>query len=175
MVSLRVVTLDDVPNLTDLLAESRSYLQPFEPRRIDSYFDRKYQSEVIRTKLLAYESGRGVPFLIVDGETILGQLTLSGVEMGALKSAFIGYWVAQGFTDHDVATTAVRLARDYAFDELGLHRLQAATTVENIPSQKVLAKVGFARIGYAPHYMEINGMWRDHILYQLINPEISPD
>ncbi|MDO5723656.1 MAG: GNAT family protein [Flaviflexus sp.] len=174
MVSLRVVTLDDVPGLTDLLSDSRSYLQPFEPRRNDSYFQRDYQAQIIRAKLLAYESGRSVPFLIVDGEKILGQLALSGIEMGALKSAFIGYWVARDYTDREVATSAVRRAREYAFGELGLHRLQAATTVENIPSQRVLAKVGFERIGYAPHYMEINGMWRDHLLFQLINQEITP-
>lgn len=172
VVSLRVVTLEDVDALTSLLAGSRSYLEPYEPHRDDSYFARNYQREIIRTKLMAYDAGREIPFLIMEGEKICGQLTLSGIEFGPLKSAFIGYWVAPQFTERGVATEAVSRAVNHAFEGMGLHRIQAATTVENIPSQKVLLGAGFTRIGYAPHYMEINGRWRDHLLFQRINPDL---
>ena len=57
-----------------------------------------------------------------------------------------------------------------AFAELGLHRIQAETLLDNLASQRVLERNGFARIGMAPAYLKIAGRWQDCFLYQLINP-----
>ncbi len=53
-----------------------------------------------------------------------------------------------------------------AFGELGLHRVEAATLVDNHRSQAVLARNGFTRIGFAPRYLMIAGRWQDHLLFQ---------
>jgi [ribosomal protein S5]-alanine N-acetyltransferase len=55
---------------------------------------------------------------------------------------------------------------DVAFGELGLHRVEAGTLVDNVGSQRVLEKNRFTRIGLAPRYLHIGGAWRDHLLYQ---------
>ncbi len=56
-----------------------------------------------------------------------------------------------------------------AFGDLGLHRIQGETLLDNVASQRVLERNGFARIGLAPTYLKIAGRWQDCILYQLIN------
>lgn len=55
-----------------------------------------------------------------------------------------------------------------AFTELGLHRVQAATLLNNAGSQRVLEKNGFERIGVARRYLRIAGKWQDHVLFQRI-------
>ena len=65
-----------------------------------------------------------------------------------------------------VATAAVRAVLAVAFDRLGLHRVQAGTLVHNTASRRVLAKNGFAEIGFAPRYIRIAGRWQDHVLHQ---------
>ena len=63
---------------------------------------------------------------------------------------------------------AVRRMTALAFDELGLHRVQAETLVHNTRSQQVLHRVGFTRYGLAPQYLKIAGRWQDHVMYQLL-------
>ena len=57
-----------------------------------------------------------------------------------------------------------------AFDELGLHRVEAGTLVHNVGSQRVLERNGFVRFGLAPQYLRIAGRWQDHVLFQVLNP-----
>lgn len=65
-----------------------------------------------------------------------------------------------------LATRAVATIVEITFGELGLHRLEAGTLVDNIASQRVLERNRFTRIGVAPRYLCIAGAWRDHVLYQ---------
>ena len=53
-----------------------------------------------------------------------------------------------------------------AFGDLGLHRLEAGTRIDNVASQRVLEKNLFTRIGVAPRWLHIGGEWRDHVLFQ---------
>ena len=61
---------------------------------------------------------------------------------------------------------AVQAALAHARDDLGLHRVQAATLVHNTASQRVLAATGFTPIGRAERYLHIAGEWQDHLLFQ---------
>jgi ribosomal-protein-alanine N-acetyltransferase len=65
-----------------------------------------------------------------------------------------------------VATAAVGAVVDACFTEHGLHRMEAATLVDNLASQAVLRRTGFTLIGPAPGYLHIAGAWRDHLLFQ---------
>ena len=60
-----------------------------------------------------------------------------------------------------------------AFGELGLHRVEAGTLVHNRASQRVLERNGFVRYGLAPQYLRIAGRWQDHVLFQVLNPDMS--
>ena len=69
-----------------------------------------------------------------------------------------------------LATAAVRDIVGVAFDDLGLHRVQAGTLRDNLRSQRVLERTGFVRFGLAEAYLRIAGRWQDHVLFQLVNP-----
>ena len=77
--------------------------------------------------------------------------------------------MAQDQTGQGFATQAVGEAVAYAFEQLGLHRVQAGTLVHNEASQGVLARNGFEQFGLAPRYLEIEGAWQDHLLFQRLN------
>jgi len=105
-------------------------------------------------------------FAILDGDTIAGTIALSNVVRGFLQSANVGYWIDGNAQGRGLATRAVGEIVRFAFDELGLHRVEAGTLVDNIASQRVLEKNGFTRIGVARRYLLIAGEWRDHILFE---------
>jgi ribosomal-protein-alanine N-acetyltransferase len=68
-------------------------------------------------------------------------------------------------------TAAVRAVVPFVFDSLELHRLEAACLPENTASMRLLERVGFKREGLARRYLRINGDWRDHVLYALLETD----
>ena len=138
---------------------NREFLAPSGPARDDGFFTVDGQREVI-------ENERTLRFAILFGDRIAGTVILWNIVHGPFQSATLGYWIAERLSDRGLATKAVGEVVEMAFGELGLHRLEAATLVDNIPSQRVLEKNGFEPIGLARRYLRIAGEWRDHLLFQ---------
>lgn len=163
MIRIRPVTVDDAPAVAALYADNREFLAPWEPVRDDEFFTPDGQRERIAT---AVADDATLRCLIVDGEAVLGMISLTEISRGPAQSANLGYWVAESANGRGVATQAVHLILDVAFGELALHRLQAGTLLHNLGSQKVLERTGFERIGVARSYLNIAGQWQDLILFQ---------
>lgn len=168
-VALRLVDEDDARVLADLLRVGRAFLAPWEPERDDAFFTEDTQRRLVGEALARSAAGTAVPFVILDEGAVVGRITVTDVVRGAFQSAHLGYWVAEAAGGRGVATAAVAAAVRTAFDDLGLHRLQADTLVHNTASQRVLARNGFTRIGLAPRYLRIAGRWQDHVLHQLLD------
>lgn len=169
-VSIRLVEPTDAAALATAWSTHWAFLAPWSPNRRETNFSEAGRSGEISHRLAEYGAGRMVPFVIVDddvdGAPVVGELTLSDIVRGAFQNAHIGYWLAETATGKGLATRAVADALRHAFGELGLHRVQAATLLTNQASQAVLARNGFEQIGLAPRYLQINGAWRDHLLFQ---------
>ena len=157
--AIRPLTPADAGELAALLVENREFLAPFEPVRTERFFTVAGQRERI-------ERGTAMGFAILADAGIAGTVTISNVIRGHFRSASLGYWVADRLGGRGLATNAVGEVVALAFGELGLHRLEAAALVENVPSRRVLEKNGFEQIGLARRYLEIAGEWRDHLLFQ---------
>jgi len=170
MTACRLITTDDAPALAELQRLNRTFLAPWEPVRTDGYFTEAGQRAAIEQALTEHEQGRNLPQVILDdGAGIVGRITLNGIVRGAFQSCSVGYWVSQSATGRGLATAALRQIVGVAFGELGLHRIQGETLLNNAASQRVLERNGFARIGMAPEYLKIAGRWQDCILYQLVS------
>ena len=162
MALIRPLAAKDAGELAALLVENRAFLAPFGP----DWDERLYTTDGQRERL-EHEDHQHA-FAILDGERIAGTVALSNVVRGPLQSANLGYWVAERANGRGLATRAVGELIPIAFGELGLHRLEAGTLVDNVASRRVLEKNGFEEIGIARRYLHIGGAWRDHLLFQLV-------
>lgn len=168
-IRLRPATGSDAASLAAALTRSRTYMSAWEPRRPDAFYTEQGQRERLAGLLADRGAGRVMPWVLADEEDrTVGGFTLDAIVLGSFRSASLGYWVDVEYAGRGLATTAVRLICDLARDELGLHRVQAGTLLDNVASQRVLAKCGFEEFALAPRYMHINGDWRDHRLFQRI-------
>ncbi|MDX3378361.1 GNAT family protein [Streptomyces sp. ME02-6991-2A] len=167
-VRLRPVSIDDAEALHSAYVANRDYLAPWEPRRPDGFFTVEGQSERIGEQLKQFAERRVVPWVFESDGVIIGTVTLSGIAFGAFCSAYLGYWVAADHQNRGLAGAGVASVCRVARDVIGLHRIEAATLLDNAPSQRVLEKNGFEPIGMAPRYLHINGEWQDHRLFQRI-------
>jgi ribosomal-protein-alanine N-acetyltransferase len=165
----RRVTLEDVPLLAELLRVNREFLAPWEPIRGDDYFTADGQRAVIEVALDRYAQGTTLPHVILDESgRVVGRITLDGIVRGPFQSCNLGYWLSAADNGRGLASAAVRDIKRVAFEELGLHRIQAGTLLHNVRSQRVLARNGFVRFGTAPAYLNIAGEWQDHALFQVV-------
>ena len=168
-VTTRLLTPADAPAMAALLRTNRDFLAPWEPIRSDSYFTDDGQLLMISEALRQHELGITLPQAILADGRLAGRITLSNIIRGPLLSGSLGYWVTADLNGRGVATAAARDIARIAFDELGLHRIEAGTLLHNAASQRVLLRVGFLRYGLAPRYLKIAGEWRDMELFQLLN------
>ena len=161
---IRPLRPEDAEELAALYSENREFLASNEPVRPPEFFTPEGQ----RRRIGEREADGFHQFAILDGVAIAGTINLFHIVREALQSGTIGYWVDHPRNGRGLATDAVDEIVAYAFDELALHRVEAATLVDNLPSQRVLEKNGFERIGLARSFLRIDGEWRDFLLFQRI-------
>jgi [ribosomal protein S5]-alanine N-acetyltransferase len=164
-VSLRPLAVRDAELMTRLYAGERDFMTPFDPPRPESFYT--LQGQRAELELLGRERGqdRLYRFLIEADGVAAGAISVSRITRGPFQNAGLGYWVVQELNGRGIATAAVRLIAEWGFGEAGLHRLEAATLVDNLGSQAVLRRNGFTEIGASPRYLFIAGAWRDHLLF----------
>lgn len=170
-VRIRLVRAEDAAALSRLETRDREYLQAGGPVRSDHYVSVDGQRELLLKLLDGHRAGTCAPFVIeADGE-VVGRTLLGGIYRGGFQSATVGYWVTESMSGRGIAQRALRLLVEHAFGEQGLHRLEAGVTLTNAASARILTKAGFEEYGVARDYLYMDGRWRDHRMFQLLNPD----
>jgi len=172
-VYLRYPRVSDYLSWSRLRLESREFLTPWEPlwasdeltkgafrRRI-----KRYQKEIRQDTAYAFFVFRSAD------NTLMGGCTLSNVRRGVTQCCAMGYWIGERFARQGYMFDAVRALIPFIFSTLGLHRIEAACLPSNDASKNLLAKAGFRQEGIARRYLQINGEWRDHLQFALLEDE----
>jgi [ribosomal protein S5]-alanine N-acetyltransferase len=175
VIRLRPVRMRDGVQWSRIRLADRTHLEPWEPKIEPDWTVRHTIASwpaVCSSLRSEARKGRMLPYAIeLDGE-FSGQLTIGNVTHGALRSAWIGYWVSSSVTGGGVATGALALGLDHCFGPVMLHRVEATVRPENVASRAVLAKVGFREEGLLRRYLQVDGDWRDHLLVGLTVEEV---
>ncbi len=112
-----------------------------------------------------------LPFVITYGGRFAGQINISNVTWGALRSCTVGYWVDGELAGRGIMPTAVAMVIDHALGEVGLHRVEIDIRPENAASLRVVEKLGLRREGYYERFLDIDGAWRDHVAFAVTAEE----
>jgi ribosomal-protein-alanine N-acetyltransferase len=170
----------DRPRWNNVRAENRDWLSPWEATiplipgdapenasRLPSYF------EMVRTLNSEARSGRSFSFAIWHQRNLIGQISLGGVILGAMRGGHIGYWIDKNYSNRGFTTQAVTALTEYSFSALNLHRIEINIRPENAASRRVAEKAGYIFEGERPRYLHIAGNWRDHVVFVKENPAIK--
>ena len=172
-VMLRPPRASDYGAWSDLRRRSKAFLQPWEPIWPADDLSRS----AFRRRLMAYQRdmdlGSGYAFLVFrkPDHILVGGITLSNIRRGVAQMGSVGYWVGEPFVRQGHTLAAVHALCGFGLGRLGLHRMEAACLPEHLPSMTLLERHGFQREGLARSYLKINGAWRDHVLYALVENE----
>ncbi len=172
---LRPAQSDDYLAWSTLRESSREFLTPWEPVWPADDLTRGAFRRRLRRQADEIVRDESFPFLIFqEGSNILmGGLTIGGIRRGVSQSATLGYWMGAPHAGKGHMTRAVAVAIAFGFSTLRLHRLEAACIPANIASATLLERNGFQREGFARAYLCINGEWRDHYLFGLLESDAA--
>jgi ribosomal-protein-alanine N-acetyltransferase len=175
-VTVRPLQLRDAPAWMEARKRNIDWLAPWEASRPDAApaVPTALTTFVTMTRALRREAsrGRGMPFAIDYAGEFVGQLNVSSIIRGSLQSASLGYWVDSKLAGQGVMPTAVALVTDHCFEQVGLHRIEVNIRPENLPSRRVVEKLGFREEGVRRAFLHIAGDWRDHVSYALTKEEV---
>jgi ribosomal-protein-alanine N-acetyltransferase len=167
----------DWADWAEVRGESREFLVPWEP----TWPDDALTKSAFRRRLARYAEDwsrdLGYSFFIfrrVD-DMIVGGISIANVRRGVAQTCSFGYWMGKRYARNGYMTEAVHGACGFVFDQLSLHRVEAACLPSNEPSKGVLRQSGFRYEGLAKRYLKINGIWQDHMQFALLREEFYPN
>ena len=150
--------------------KNKLYLQPWEPLWSINELERSSFVKRVRMFERLSHNDQAYSFLIFksDNEGFIGEINISNVQRGIIQSCTIGYWIAKDCEGKGMMSESLELIKEFIFNELKLHRIEAACLPHNMPSLKVLLKNGFIKEGTARKLLKINDKWQDHTVLSFI-------
>jgi [ribosomal protein S5]-alanine N-acetyltransferase len=173
-VRLRPLRAEDYLAWLEVRSRCHDWLVKWEPRPAGaSYLSEDRTSFVQRCLIRDRERqlGTGYGFGIFVGERFIGEVNLSSIQRGAFQSGSVGYWVDEAQAGRGYVPESCVVVFRFAFEVLGLHRIQVAIVPRNAPSRRVAQKLLLRGEGIAVHYLEIDGNWEDHVRYAITAEE----
>lgn len=193
-ITLRPLESEDFADWREVRRHNAFWLTRWEPRRDfgqpDPVEDRQAFAMRCASRRRERQMGTGWGFGVFvdagDGPTddcssdegptdglpeLAGELNLSNVVRGAFRSAHVGYWMDERRAGNGYIPEALVAACRFAFEEADLHRLQVSIVPRNARSRRVVEKLELRCEGLAERYLEIDGVWEDHLRYAITAEE----
>ena len=154
------------------LSRNCSFFTPYLPASFKIWPSIEERELELRLQSSSFQDATSIRFYLSQKEfpnKIIGDISFTNIIRGAFQSCFMGYKLGQQYNNLGLTTEALAQGIDYIFKDLHLHRIEANIMPRNQASIKVIQKLGFEEEGLAKNYLEINGVWEDHVHYSLIN------
>jgi len=170
-IMLRPLQASDFPAWQEVRTRNADWLLKWEPQRSpggpDVTRDRDAFASRCAVRQRERQLGTGYGFgIFVEGQ-LAGEINVNSVQRGPFQNAYVGYWIDEKHAGNGYVPEAVVVICRYAFEDLHLHRLQIAIIPRNQPSRRVVEKLQIRDEGTAARYLEINGVWEDHVRYAI--------
>ena len=165
--TLRPPIHSDYRAWTALRRDSADFLKPWEPTWASDHLSRKAFTNRVYWAQRSIANGTAMPLFLVRREDngLLGAITLDHIRRGPAQSGITGYWIGEPFARQGYMREAIQAVVHHAFTVMDLSRIEAGCLPENTASRRLLELCGYKYEGVAQSYLQINGRWRNHVLY----------
>ncbi len=165
----------DYDHWREVRERCRDWLVPWEPRIAGGprgvIEDRLTFAARCGSRERERQLGSSYGFGIFVGDRFAGEINLTSIQRGPFQNSYVGYWIDQAVAGKGYVPEAAVLLFKYAFEDLGLHRVQVSIIPRNRASRRVMEKLNLRNEGLAVRYLEIDGVWEDHLRFALTAEE----
>ena len=168
-VMLRPLVATDFEAWSEVRLRNGEWLTKWEPMRLITSPDPAKSRDAFTHRCAARDrerqSGNAYCMGLFVNNVFTGEVNLNSVMRGAMQSGTIGYWIDEAKAGNSYVSEAVLVLMKFAFEELGLHRMEICIVPRNANSRRVVEKLQLREEGIAERFLEINGIWEDHVRY----------
>jgi ribosomal-protein-alanine N-acetyltransferase len=175
-VVLRPLEAGDADAWKEVRLRNREWLEPWEPVPEPGSPDLLRDPSAFRARCASGARQRHLdtayPFgiFLLNGR-FCGEINVSGVQRGPFQSAHVGYWIDQALAGQGLVPEALVLVLRFGFEELRLRRVEVAIVPRNHRSRRVVEKLALREEGVARRYLQIRGVWEDHVRYAMTSED----
>lgn len=164
---LRILNDNDTDTLLRFLKDNKNTFERYEARRPDAFYTYDYQKQVIEAERKLFLSNRGARFWLFqksDPDTFVGSVSFSHIS-GSDKPCSIGYKLAVCFQGKGYATEAASFLLSVIPYDCNIPKIIADIHPTNVPSQRLIERLGFKFQTVAFKSHEVRGVMEDHKRY----------
>ena len=171
---LAVLRKSEAARVAEYLQNNRDFHKQFSQTHTDDYFNVSTQKKYLAYDCNSFLEGSLVPLWITlkDDNKIIGRVSFFNFAYGGMMSCACGYHLDKEHTGKGYMTEALKSAMAFVFDEYKMHRIEAFIVPENEPSLNLVKRVGFHYEGKRMSYMHINGRYRDHEAFYMLEDDM---
>ena len=171
---LAVLRKSEAARVAEYLQNNRDFHKQFSQTHTDDYFTVSTQKKYLAYDCNSFLEGSLVPLWITlkDDNKIIGRVSFFNFAYGGMMSCACGYHLDKEHTGKGYMTEALKSAMAFVFDEYKMHRIEAFIVPENEPSLNLVKRVGFHYEGKRNSYMHINGRYRDHEAFYMLEDDM---
>jgi ribosomal-protein-alanine N-acetyltransferase len=170
-IELRPLELADFESWREVRRRCADWLLRWEPAPPPGQTDVTNNRQAFAARCGArrreWQLGTGYGFGIFVADRFAGEINVNSVQRGPFQNAYVGYWIDQLQAGKGLVPEALVIVARFGFEDLALHRLQVAIIPRNVASRRVVEKLELRDEGVALRYLEINGVWEDHVRYAM--------
>lgn len=164
--TLRTVHPKDVERIVAYYLRNQEFLADFEPKRDGFFYSRAYQKMLVQASVDACTLGSELRYWIEPKDNpslLIGTIAFTNIIMGPFKSCYLGYKLDVDHLRRGYMFEGLSAAIATIFEAYGLHRIEANIMPRNRASVNLVKKLGFYEEGMGIKYLQINGVWEDHV------------
>lgn len=171
---LAVLRKSEAARVAEYLQNNRDFHKQFSQTHTDDYFTVSTQKKYLAYDCNSFLEGSLVPLWISlkNDNKIIGRVSFFNFAYGGMMSCACGYHLDKDHTGKGYMTEALKSAMAFVFDEYKMHRIEAFIVPENEPSLNLVKRVGFHYEGKRNSYMHINGRYRDHEAFYMLEDDM---
>ena len=172
---LKILTQDSCNSVLRFYKDNQNIFEPLNPVSQENYYTANYQRSVLTIEYDNFIKGSGVRFYVYTKTNplkIIGTISFTEIKRNFSFSAILGYRFGEQYHHQGFASESVKKAVEIMFYEEHLHRIEAYIQPENIPSKKLVTKLGFEYEGICYSHTIIQNNWCDMERYALISTDL---
>lgn len=172
---LSVLRKSEAQRITEYFVKNREFHRKFAQTHSDDYFTVSSQKKYLAYDCDSFLEGTLVPLWIsLKGDPeVIGRISFFNFAYGGMMSCACGYHLDKEHIGQGYMTEALKGSMAFLFDEYKMHRIEAFILPENEPSLDLVKRLGFHYEGRRISYMHINGKYRDHEAFYILEDDMK--
>lgn len=165
---LKIENRDAAPMVQDFFIRNKLFFSSSDYAHNDDFYTLPFMEKMLDGEYQLAMRQQSVRFWLYEKSApgaILGTISFNGIRPIPYSSCEVGYRLDEMMTGRGYAYEALSFMCDEMAKDLSLHRITAHIMPENVPSLRLIERLGFRYEGLCKRCVYINNNWEDHYLY----------